>query len=107
MSKEGEKSDQDMGGWGSNHIHRGKRLLRRPMILADKMRRGPLPPHLTILEGGKCMDQYEKQLIRMELQVGQLISIIARLNERINELEEKELARKVIPIHIRRAAQRT
>ncbi|MGG0670178.1 hypothetical protein ABE073_16815 [Lederbergia citrisecunda] len=53
------------------------------------------------------MDQYEKQLIRMELQVGQLISIIARLNERINELEEKELARKVIPIHIRRAAQRT
>ena len=53
------------------------------------------------------MKNIEQQLIRMELQVGQLIRIIASLNERINELEEKELSRKVIPIHIRRTAQRT
>ncbi|MFC5604856.1 hypothetical protein [Sporosarcina koreensis] len=53
------------------------------------------------------MEKLEHQLIRMELQVGQLIRIIAGMNERINELEEKELARKVIPIHIRRQAQRT
>ncbi|WP_432363734.1 hypothetical protein [Sporosarcina sp. UB5] len=51
------------------------------------------------------MEQYEKQLIRMELQVGQLIRIVAGMNERINELEEKELARKVVPIHIRRPAK--
>ncbi|MCM3636504.1 hypothetical protein M3152_02140 [Sporosarcina luteola] len=53
------------------------------------------------------MDKFEKQLIRTELQVGQLIRIIARLNERLNELEERELARKVIPIHMRRQAQRS
>ncbi|MFS0690445.1 hypothetical protein [Sporosarcina sp. Marseille-Q4943] len=53
------------------------------------------------------MEQHKQQLIRMELQVGQLIRIIAGLNERLNELEEKELARKVIPIHMRRRAQRT
>lgn len=53
------------------------------------------------------MEKLEQQLIRMELQVGQLIRIIAVMNERLNELEEKELARKVIPIHMRRAAQRT
>lgn len=53
------------------------------------------------------MEKVEQQLIRMELQVGQLIRIIAIMNERINELEEKELSRKVIPIHIRRAEQRT
>ncbi|MCM3709255.1 hypothetical protein [Sporosarcina luteola] len=53
------------------------------------------------------MEQFEQQLIRMELQVGQLIRIIAGMNERINELEEMEFARKVIPIHTRRPAQRT
>ena len=56
------------------------------------------------------MEQYElceQQLIRMELQIGQLIRIIASMNERLNDLEERERARKVIPIHIRRPAQRT
>lgn len=53
------------------------------------------------------MEKLEQQLIRMELQVGQLIRIIAGMNERLNELEERELARKVIPIHMRRQAQRT
>ncbi|MGN7385567.1 hypothetical protein [Sporosarcina sp. SAFN-015] len=55
------------------------------------------------------MEQYEQceqQLIRMELQVGQLIRIIASMNERIKELEEKERARKVIPIHMRRPVHR-
>lgn len=53
------------------------------------------------------MEKFEHQLIRMELQVGQLIRIVAGMNERINDLEEKEQARKIVPIHIRRAAQRT
>lgn len=53
------------------------------------------------------MEKLEQQLIRMELQVGQLIRIIAAMNERLNVLEERELARKVIPIHMRRAAHRT
>ncbi|MCM3744148.1 hypothetical protein M3193_08335 [Sporosarcina luteola] len=53
------------------------------------------------------MEKLDQQLIRMELQVGQLIRIIAGMNERLNELEERELARKVIPIHMRRHAQRS
>lgn len=36
------------------------------------------------------MDKTEKKLIRMELQIGELIRIIANLNERINDLEENE-----------------
>ena len=56
------------------------------------------------------MEQYElweQKLIRMELQNGKIIRIIASMNERLNDLEERERARKVIPIHIRRRAQRT
>lgn len=83
-------------------------LLRRPNDdLGRKMRRGPLPPHYPNQKGGNYLEQFEQQLIRMELQVGQLIRIIAAMNERLKELEEKELERKVIPIHIRRASQRT
>ena len=52
------------------------------------------------------MEKHEQQLIRMELQVGQLIRIVANMSERIQDLEEKELARKVIPIHTRRMAHR-
>lgn len=53
------------------------------------------------------MKHYEQQLIRIELQVGQLIRIVAGINERLNDLEEKELARKVIHLHNRRGAHRT
>lgn len=53
------------------------------------------------------MEQCKQQLIRMELQIGQLIRIIAQMNERLNELEEKEFARKVIPLHMRRPVHRT
>ena len=53
------------------------------------------------------MKQYEQQLIRMELQVGQLIRIVAGINERLNDLEEKEHSRKVIHLHNRRGVHRT
>ena len=59
------------------------------------------------LKEGEYMEKLEQQPIRMELQVGQLIRIIPAMNERPNQLEEKELARKVVPIHMRRAAHRT
>lgn len=36
------------------------------------------------------MEKVEHKLIRMELQLGELIRIIANMNERINELEENE-----------------
>ena len=36
------------------------------------------------------MEKMEKKLIRMELQIGELIRIIANMNERINDLEENE-----------------
>ncbi|WOV88022.1 hypothetical protein QWT69_02565 [Sporosarcina oncorhynchi] len=36
------------------------------------------------------MEILEKKMIRMELQIGELIRIIANMNERIIELEENE-----------------
>ena len=35
------------------------------------------------------MSPYEKDIVRMELQIGQLISIVANMNERIIKLEDK------------------
>lgn len=52
------------------------------------------------------METYEKKLFRMELQVGQLITIIANLNERVIRLEEKEQKNKIISLHTRRDKHR-
>lgn len=52
------------------------------------------------------MTPVEKQLFRLELQVGQLITIIANLNERVMELEEKVQQQKVVSIQARRDKQK-
>ncbi|MBB4823213.1 hypothetical protein HNO89_000431 [Sporosarcina luteola] len=48
------------------------------------------------------MEQFEKGLIRMELQVGQLIRIIANMSERLEQLEKREQGRKVVSLHTKR-----
>lgn len=52
------------------------------------------------------MTSVEKQLFRLELQVGQLITIIANLNERVIHLEEKVQQQKVVSIQARRGKQK-
>jgi len=42
------------------------------------------------------MNQLEKDVIRMELQTGQLIRIVANLNERVLELENNANKRNMI-----------
>ena len=44
------------------------------------------------------MTPNEKDIVRMELQIGQLITIVANLNERIIKLEEKTSNKQIIMI---------
>ena len=52
------------------------------------------------------MSLLEKDVIRMELQIGQLIRIVANQNERLNRLEETEKTQKVMAIHKRPLTER-
>ncbi|GEN81761.1 hypothetical protein SLU01_00730 [Sporosarcina luteola] len=52
------------------------------------------------------MENVERKIIRLELQVGELIRILAHLNERIKNIEEKERDGKIISIHKRQATHR-
>lgn len=45
------------------------------------------------------MKPIEKQIERIELQIEQLITIVANLNRRINRLEENEQKRKIQALH--------
>ncbi|WP_342513144.1 hypothetical protein MKY34_21505 [Sporosarcina sp. FSL K6-1522] len=47
------------------------------------------------------MSLLEKDVIRMELQIGQLIRIVANQNERLNRLEETEKKKRVTAMHKR------
>lgn len=48
------------------------------------------------------MGYLEKEVLRMELQIGELIRIVANLNERLKELEEqKEYKNEVFNVHVR------
>lgn len=52
------------------------------------------------------MNTLEKDVKRMELQIGQLISIVANLNERLNRFEEIERKKRIIAMHKRPLAER-
>ena len=52
------------------------------------------------------MSLLEKDVIRMELQIGQLIRIVANQNERLNRLEETEKKGKVMAMHKRPLTER-
>ena len=41
------------------------------------------------------MNTLEKDVKRMEMQIGQLISIIANLNDRLNQIEDIEREKKI------------
>lgn len=45
------------------------------------------------------MRTLEKEVIRMELQIGQLIHIIANLNERIGHLEDERRKNRTAQVH--------
>jgi len=45
------------------------------------------------------MTSLEKDVKRLELQIGQLISIVANQNERLNRFEEAERKKRIIAIH--------
>lgn len=51
------------------------------------------------------MKTLEKDIKRMELQIVQLISIVANLNERLNRYEEMERKKKIIALHNRPLAE--
>ena len=48
------------------------------------------------------METTKNSLIRMELQVGQLIRIVANMSERLERLEKLEHSRKVVSLHTKR-----
>lgn len=52
------------------------------------------------------MSTLEKDVKRMELQMGQLISIVANLNERLNRFEDLERKKKIVAMHRRPLAER-
>lgn len=52
------------------------------------------------------METIEKKMIRMELQIGQLIRIVANMNERVNELEDAEKKKKRMFVEKRMVAER-
>lgn len=55
------------------------------------------------------MDSHHKIILRMELQIGQLIRLVANLNERLDVLEQKEKdseMRKVLQINRKAASNR-
>ncbi|MFD1203825.1 MULTISPECIES: hypothetical protein [Sporosarcina] len=52
------------------------------------------------------MLERNKEMIRMELQIGQLIRIVATMNERIKELEDLEKSRKVVSLHRLRSPEK-
>lgn len=45
------------------------------------------------------MISLEKDVKRLELQIGQLISIVANQNERLNRFEEIERKKRIVAIH--------
>lgn len=45
------------------------------------------------------MNTVEKDVKRLEMQIGQLVSIIANLNDRLNRLEDNERKKKIRSIH--------
>jgi hypothetical protein len=45
------------------------------------------------------MSTLEKDIKRLELQIGQLISIVANQNERINRFEEIERKKRILAIY--------
>ncbi|GKV57428.1 hypothetical protein NCCP2222_33750 [Sporosarcina sp. NCCP-2222] len=51
------------------------------------------------------MERLEKGLIRMELQVGQLIRIVANMSERLEQLEKQEQGRKMVSLHTKRVRE--
>ncbi|MDW0116358.1 hypothetical protein QTL97_05385 [Sporosarcina thermotolerans] len=51
------------------------------------------------------MEQMERKIIRLEMQVGELIRILALLNERMVDIESKQLG-KVVSIHKRQPKMR-
>ncbi|WP_318618188.1 hypothetical protein [Sporosarcina sp. YIM B06819] len=52
------------------------------------------------------MNSLEKDIKRMELQIGQLINIVANQNERLNRFEDNERKKKIIALHNRPLAER-
>ncbi|MEK5039924.1 hypothetical protein [Sporosarcina sp. FSL K6-3457] len=52
------------------------------------------------------MSTLDKDVKRMELQIVQLVSIVANLNERLNRFEEMERKKKIIALHKRPIAER-
>lgn len=52
------------------------------------------------------MNVLEKDVKRMELQIVQLISIVANLNDRLNRFEEIERKRRILAFHKRPLPER-
>lgn len=75
-------------------------------IVANHLWQEAAPAANPIMKEVNNMTSVEKQLFRLELQVGQLITIIANLNERVMHLEEKVQQQKVISIQARRDKQK-
>lgn len=52
------------------------------------------------------MHTLEKEVKRLEMQIGQLVSIIANLNDRLNRLEDSERKKKIRSIRKIQLAER-
>jgi predicted RNase H-like nuclease (RuvC/YqgF family) len=57
-------------------------------------------------KGMEKMHTLEKEVKRLEMQIGQLVSIIANLNDRLNRLEDSERKKKIRSIRKIQLAER-
>ncbi|WJY26485.1 MULTISPECIES: hypothetical protein [Sporosarcina] len=53
-------------------------------------------------KGDGMMDAQQQLMYRMELQIGQLIRMVANLNERMEQLEQLERTKTLRVIHMKR-----